>query len=201
MFTSRKRVQKRTKPTDLNRPDFLQALVTEFQDTSDKDAKEQVLANLANFAYDPFNYGYLRDLHVLDLFVDCLESDEDIDGNIVQFGIGGLCNAVADYENRRLVMENPRSIELITRCLSSSVEETALSALTTLMQLIDDTTKQKIVTAPLIQCMHCFAAMTNPRFKNLAEVFLADYCQETDEKVVSESSSFLHIPVPSKKQT
>jgi hypothetical protein len=31
----------------------IKALVTEFQDTEDTDAKLQVLANLANFAYDP----------------------------------------------------------------------------------------------------------------------------------------------------
>ncbi|XP_032097621.1 armadillo repeat-containing protein 7 isoform X3 [Cebus imitator] len=41
---------------------FLQALVTEFQETQSQDAKEQVLANLANFAYDPNNYEYLRQL-------------------------------------------------------------------------------------------------------------------------------------------
>ncbi|XP_059937542.1 armadillo repeat-containing protein 7 isoform X4 [Mesoplodon densirostris] len=41
---------------------YLQALVTEFQATESQDAKEQVLANLANFAYDPSNYQYLRQL-------------------------------------------------------------------------------------------------------------------------------------------
>ncbi|XP_040845364.1 armadillo repeat-containing protein 7 isoform X1 [Ochotona curzoniae] len=41
---------------------YLQALVTEFQETASRDAKEQVLANLANFAYDPGNYEYLRQL-------------------------------------------------------------------------------------------------------------------------------------------
>jgi len=33
------------------------------------DAKLQVLANLANFAYDPINYEYLRQLNALDLFL------------------------------------------------------------------------------------------------------------------------------------
>ena len=33
------------------------------------DAKLQVLANLANFAYDPINYEYLRQLNVIDLFL------------------------------------------------------------------------------------------------------------------------------------
>ena len=31
--------------------------------------KLQVLANLANFAYDPINYEYFRKLNVLDLFL------------------------------------------------------------------------------------------------------------------------------------
>ncbi|XP_049716040.1 armadillo repeat-containing protein 7 isoform X4 [Elephas maximus indicus] len=44
---------------------YLQALVSEFQETESQDAKEQVLANLANFAYDPSNYQYLRQLQVV----------------------------------------------------------------------------------------------------------------------------------------
>jgi KaiC/GvpD/RAD55 family RecA-like ATPase len=53
------------------------------------EAKEQVLANLANFAYDPINYEYLRKLNVIDLFLDQLSEENR---NIVQFGLGGLCN-------------------------------------------------------------------------------------------------------------
>ncbi|XP_075418310.1 armadillo repeat-containing protein 7 isoform X2 [Tenrec ecaudatus] len=48
----------------MGRLGYLQALVTEFQETESQDAKEQVLANLANFAYDPNNYQYLRQLRV-----------------------------------------------------------------------------------------------------------------------------------------
>jgi len=33
------------------------------------DAKLQVLANLANFAYDPINYEYMRQLNAIDLFL------------------------------------------------------------------------------------------------------------------------------------
>ena len=180
MFQSHKWLRKRTTPKDLNRPDYLQALVTEFQETQDKEAKDQILANLASFAYDPINYPYLRDLHVLDLFVDCIETDEDVNGNIVQFGIGGLCNAVADLTNRQQVLENPRSIELIIRCLSSAAEETVLSAITTLIQLVDDSCMHRIVTKPVIESMKRFAAMSNPRFKNLAQIFLEDYCQSRE---------------------
>ena len=95
---------------------YLQALVTEFQETesqgesgrvgsragagvrpppppqtwfqccfSTADAKEQVLANLANFAYDPSNYQYLRQLQVLDLFLDSLSEENE---TLVEFAIG-----------------------------------------------------------------------------------------------------------------
>ena len=33
------------------------------------EAKLQVLANLANFAYDPINYEYIRHLKIIDLFL------------------------------------------------------------------------------------------------------------------------------------
>ncbi|XP_060242393.1 armadillo repeat-containing protein 7 isoform X2 [Meriones unguiculatus] len=64
---------------------YLQALVTEFQETESQDAKEQVLANLANFAYDPSNYQYLRQLQVLDLFLDSLSEENE---TLVKFAIG-----------------------------------------------------------------------------------------------------------------
>ncbi|PNJ87742.1 armadillo repeat-containing protein 7 isoform X3 [Pongo pygmaeus] len=63
---------------------YLQALVTEFQETQSQDAKEQVLANLANFAYDPSNYEYLRQLQVLDLFLDSLSEESE---TLVEFAI------------------------------------------------------------------------------------------------------------------
>ncbi|XP_040312307.1 armadillo repeat-containing protein 7 isoform X2 [Herpailurus yagouaroundi] len=69
---------------------YLQALVTEFQETESQDAKEQVLANLANFAYDPNNYQYLRQLQVLDLFLDSLSEENE---NLVEFAIGALSHS------------------------------------------------------------------------------------------------------------
>uniref|UniRef100_A0A8C4XPG9 Armadillo repeat-containing protein 7 n=1 Tax=Falco tinnunculus TaxID=100819 RepID=A0A8C4XPG9_FALTI len=67
---------------ELGRLEYLQALVTEFQVTDSPEAKEQVLANLANFAYDPKNYEYLRQLQVLDLFLDMLTEDNE---SLVEF--------------------------------------------------------------------------------------------------------------------
>ena len=49
------------------------------------EAKEQVLANLANFSYDPKNMEDLRMLQVTDLFLDMLTEDNE---NFVEFGMG-----------------------------------------------------------------------------------------------------------------
>ena len=61
--------------------------------------KLQIIANLANFGYDPINYGFFRTLNVLDLFLDVLaeaedggNSSNDYDDMMKQFAIGGICN-------------------------------------------------------------------------------------------------------------
>jgi hypothetical protein len=55
----------------------------------DSVAKTQVLAHLANFAYDPVNYEWLRKLHVLDLFIDMLTEENE---QWKEFGMSGICN-------------------------------------------------------------------------------------------------------------
>ena len=69
MFSSKEYLAKKTGPWGVGRFRYLQALVTEFQDTNKQEHKLQVLANLANFAYDPINYEHFRRLNILDLFL------------------------------------------------------------------------------------------------------------------------------------
>lgn len=49
------------------------------------EAKQQVLANLANFSYDPNNTEYLLQLQVPDLFLDMLSEENE---DFVEFGMG-----------------------------------------------------------------------------------------------------------------
>lgn len=53
------------------------------------EAKEQVTANLANFAYDPINYDFLKRVKAFDLFLELLD---DVNPILVGHGIAGLCN-------------------------------------------------------------------------------------------------------------
>ena len=62
--------------------------------------KLQIIANLANFGYDPINYGFFRTLNVLGLFLDVLAEEQDggsansdFDDKMRQFAIGGICNS------------------------------------------------------------------------------------------------------------
>nr|XP_004226224.3 armadillo repeat-containing protein 7-like [Ciona intestinalis] len=175
MFSSRQRLKNRTTPKDLNRFDYLQALVTEFQDTEDADARLQVLANLSNFAYDPINFEYLRKLQVPELFLDCIDDDEDLAGRTVQFGIAGICNLVSDPKNRDIVLAHDTGVQCIFRCLSSPEIETKLAAITTLIQLVIPASRDRIVTSHVLDCMRNFAHSSDSRLRNLAQVFIEDY--------------------------
>ncbi len=97
---------------------YLQRLVTEFQDSADQgavmtcfagfgasltssaDAKLQIMANLANFAYDPINFEAFRKLNILDLFLDHLDEPN---AKLVEFAIGGICNCCNGDISRALL--------------------------------------------------------------------------------------------------
>ncbi|TDG97753.1 hypothetical protein EPR50_G00211030 [Perca flavescens] len=179
-----------------DRFEYLQTLVTEFQDTDSEEAKEQVLANLANFAYDPKNMEYLRELQVPDLFLDMLTEEND---NFVEFGMGGLCNLSMDPECRDIILQS-NGISLVTNCLSSQREETVLSAITTLMNLTAPSSRSEIAVPAILQCMLRFSLSESPRLRNLAAVFLQDCCTEEQvaraEQQMQGQQTAVGIPLP-----
>ncbi|KAM8945890.1 armadillo repeat-containing protein 7 [Pelodytes ibericus] len=171
---------------------YLQALVTEFQDTDSAGAKEQVLANLANFSYDPRNYSDLRRLQVPDLFLDMLTEDNE---TLVEFGIGGLCNLCLDKVNKSHILSSG-GLSLVTNCLSSRREETVLSALTTLMYLSTSASHADITSPAIVECMVRFSLSSNPRIRNLATIFLEDHCSEKQLQEARDLSQHTAIGIP-----
>ncbi|XP_063265684.1 armadillo repeat-containing protein 7 isoform X1 [Prinia subflava] len=158
------------------------------------EAKEQVLANLANFAYDPSNYEYLRQLQVLDLFLDMLTEDNE---SLVEFAMGGLCNLCLDKTNKEYILE-ANGVEPIINCLSSSNEETVVSAVTTLMFLTTPRSRAQTTALPVVECMLRFSLSANTRLSNLACIFLQDYCspaQVEEARNLSEHTA-VGIPLP-----
>lgn len=171
MFSNKEKLIRRTGQNGVGRYDFLKLLINEFNTTTSKDAKEQVLANLVNFSYDPINYEYLRQLKAIDLFLHILSEDNP---TLVHFAIGGICNLCLDPINKAYILRN-QGVQLVSSLLTSQTEGTILSAITTLMFLITPESISDIVSPEVVKHMTNFSNSTNNRIKNLATIFLNDY--------------------------
>ncbi|XP_033125649.1 armadillo repeat-containing protein 7-like [Anneissia japonica] len=189
MFSSKHYIEEKGCSSGMGRLQYLQQLVTEFQKTTDDIYKRQIIANLANFAYDPVNFVYLQQLNVIDLFFDSLSED-----NLAEFAIGGLCNIALDKQCKEYILQND-GVKLLTDCLSNHNEEVVLSAITTLMFLVTPASKPEITAPEIVACMQRFSRSTNCRLSNLATIFMEDHCTEWQRKHCV-STKPVGIPLP-----
>ncbi|PIN04869.1 putative ARM repeat protein [Handroanthus impetiginosus] len=166
MFTNDQRQKERTGKYGTPRLQYLQELVAQFQNSSSEETKEQIVANLGNFAYDPYNYTFLRQLNVLELFLDCLTEPNE---RLVEFAIGGICNACADPTNATVVIQCG-GIPLVIKCLSSPVRNTVNYAIGSLYYLCNATTEDEILKPETVEAIKRFAAEAGS--VNLAQAFL-----------------------------
>ncbi|XP_050235853.1 uncharacterized protein LOC126685902 [Mercurialis annua] len=171
MFTNDRRQEERTGKSGTPRLQFLQTLVSQFQNASDEETKERLVANLANFAYDPYNYTFLRQLNVLELFLDCITEPNE---KVVEFGVGGICNSCADPTNAAIVTQNG-GIPLIIQCLSSPVRNTVNYAIGALYYLCNSSNKEEILKPEVIDAIRRYAGAESVSFSNLAKAFLAKH--------------------------
>ncbi|KAL1197120.1 hypothetical protein V5N11_002769 [Cardamine amara subsp. amara] len=172
MFTNNQRQEERTGKHGTPRLQYLQELVSQFQNATDEETKERTVANLANFAYDPYNYTILRQLNVLELFIDCITEPNE---KLVEFGIGGICNACAEPKNAATIIEAD-GIPLIIKCLSSPVRNIVNYALGALYYICDynRATREEIVRPEVVDLIERYAAAesVSVSFSNLAKAFL-----------------------------
>ncbi|XP_078437570.1 ARM repeat superfamily protein isoform X2 [Wolffia australiana] len=167
MFTNHRRQNERTGRYGTPRLRYLQELVSQFQNETSEEIKERIAAHLANFSYDPYNYSFLRQLNVLELFLDCItESNE----RLVEFGAGGICNSSVDPANAAVIVECG-GIPLIITCLSSPIKSTY--ALAALYYMCNPLTKDTILKAEVIELIRRYAmAGSDECLHNLAKAFL-----------------------------
>lgn len=153
----------------VNRYKYLLNLVTEFQESDNLDDKLQVLGNLANFAYDPINHDFLKQVGAVDLFIDSLgESDKQI----VRFSLTGLSNLCANADFADFVLSR-FGHEVIANCLTSLDIETVLASLTCLIFLAFD--HRHIVDQQLATCVASLKNSSDKRLQVLSSVFLEDF--------------------------
>lgn len=174
MFSTKERLKFRTGKNSVGRYDFLKLLVDEFYKTKSRDAQEQVIANLANFAYDPINYEFMRKLHIIDVFLDEIGNTHD---KISEFAIGGLCNLCLDPINKEYIIDK-RGVSIVAKCLFHGNEEILISAITTLIFLITPASKSDITCPEIVECITTHLRNPNIRIKNLANVYLETCCSK-----------------------
>ncbi|KAJ4961219.1 hypothetical protein NE237_021129 [Protea cynaroides] len=176
MFTNDQRQVERTGKYGTSRLQYLQELVSQFQNTTDEETKERTVAHLANFAYDPYNYNFLRQLNVLELFLDCITEPNE---KLVEFGAGGICNSCVDPENAAIITKCG-GIPLMIQCLSSPVRNTVNYALGSLYYLCDASNKEEILKPEVVETIKRYAAAgaDSVSFRNLAKAFLDKHVPE-----------------------
>ncbi|KAA0197727.1 Armadillo repeat-containing protein 7 [Fasciolopsis buskii] len=148
-----KHVGSRAAPGSFERLQYLERLVTEAKETDLVDYKEQVVANLANFAYDPRNYSQLHQLHVADLFFNCVREAaaiwsvlatgsaiesipvEEHTIRLVELALGGLSNLVASSSTARAHIFGSPELAYVVACLAAPHPNIVVHALTILIHL------------------------------------------------------------------
>lgn len=142
---------RKAEPGSLERLQYFEKLIAEYTETEISDYKEQILANLANFAYDPRNCVHLRQLNVLELFLDCLAvfapiwSEPITEHNSVPSGdsslrlaeiaVGGIANlASISATERRTICDHPQ-LAYVVAGLASPSPSIVINSLTILIHL------------------------------------------------------------------
>ncbi|THG05118.1 hypothetical protein TEA_012924 [Camellia sinensis var. sinensis] len=171
-----RRQEERTGKYGTPRLQYLQELVSQFQNATSEESKERIVANLANFAYDPYNYTFLRQLNILELFLDCITEPNE---KLVEFGVGGICNSCVDPANAAIVTQCG-GIPLIIQCLSSPVRNTVNYAVGALYYLCNASNKEEILKPEVVDVMRRYAAAgaVSVSFSNLAQAFLDKHVDE-----------------------
>lgn len=177
MFSSKAQLMKRTPENGTDRESFLSLLVDEYLHSSSYDSKCQVLANLANFAYDPINYQYIRDVGVLDIFIHVLKNENN--DQLLRFAVAGVCNLCCDPLNADYILSHCGLKPFIT-LLQVKNSDLIADTITSLIQL-NECGRLEINTGEVVPHICNIKKSDNKILSNLATIFLQNVCRANVE--------------------
>uniref|UniRef100_A0A1A9WFP7 MaoC-like domain-containing protein n=1 Tax=Glossina brevipalpis TaxID=37001 RepID=A0A1A9WFP7_9MUSC len=194
-------LKRKTPEPGVNRQEFIEHLVEEFYTTTNIEAQEQVSANLANFAYDPINWDYLKSAEALKLFVELLQTSNE---NLQIFGIAGLCNICLDKESHYFLLQKSHLNSIQTLFAKTGNLEIILNILTLIYQLLTsldaDYDKTVILTIEILKKIN--KNTTSARYpevkviKRFTQNELDQFSQLTGDKNIVHSSS---VPIEQRR--
>lgn len=176
MFSSFNYLKRKTPEQGVNRKEFIEQLVEEYYSTTDVEAQQQVTANLANFAYDPLNWDYLKTAKVLKLFIELLEIPNE---SLQLHGLAGLCNLCLDPSAFNFIVKF-QNIKIIKDLfIETNNLDAILNILTLFYQLLSQPKSEKtdiLCPAVLKQISHHNSTNTNDkRILNLTSLLLGEF--------------------------
>ncbi|XP_067638282.1 LOW QUALITY PROTEIN: uncharacterized protein [Eurosta solidaginis] len=185
MFSSHAHLKKRTPEGGIPRPDYIEHLVEEYHTTTNIEAQEQVTANLCNFAYDPINWKYLKEVDALGVFEECAKSPNE---RLQLHGISALCNMCFDSETYKFITKL-EVLALIHKLLhTTEATDIHLNCIALLYQLlISDNCRPEIknqIAAPyVLKKVTQLRNSPDPRVKNIASLFCEDFGSRFEQVV------------------
>lgn len=199
MFSSHAHLKRRTPEGGIPRPDYIEHLVEEYYTTTDLEAKEQVTANLTNFAYDPINWRYLKEAGALDVFEDCVKSPNE---QLQLHAIAGYCNICLDHVAFKFIT-NIDAFAQISRLLhATEATDIQLNCIALLYQLLSADSciqeQKSLIATPCLlkKITQLRNESTDLRVKNIATLFCEDFGTRSEEVVDSKYvlTTFKTIP-------
>ncbi|XP_023293506.2 armadillo repeat-containing protein 7 isoform X2 [Lucilia cuprina] len=178
MFSSHNYLKRKTPEQGINRQEYIEHLVEEYYTTTNVEAQEQVSANLANFAYDPINWDYLKTAEVLKLFFELLELPNE---KLQLHGSAGLCNICLDKQALKYIIKADNFYKLKNLLLKTTNLNIVLNSLTLLYQLLSNLppTKNCILCATILKKIQHFKTVyeKDQRIVNICNLIIAEFGQ------------------------
>uniref|UniRef100_A0A1A9VD36 MaoC-like domain-containing protein n=1 Tax=Glossina austeni TaxID=7395 RepID=A0A1A9VD36_GLOAU len=179
MYSSHTYLKRKTPEPGINRQEFISHLIEEYYTTTNVEAQEQVSANLANFAYDPINWDYLKSAEALKLFVELLQTPNE---KLQLYGTAGLCNICLDKQSHDFILEKSHLKCIQTLLVKTENLEITLNILTLIYQLLTSLDagydKAFILTIEILKKIKFYCqSIKDQRIINISTLILEDFAQ------------------------
>ncbi|KAL5286036.1 ARMC7.2 family protein [Megaselia abdita] len=182
MFSSQKQLKKRTPANGINREEYISQLAKEFIETNNIESKEQVLANLANFSYDPINYAYLKKSSVLNIFLETLKNPDKSLVLHATAGISNLCNCL-EFQPFILQPDSQKDLKALLNTPDNSCD-IKVNVVTILYLIISQNnhTKDLICTPDLVRAIRKLRSSSCINLRNIATLFITDFATRVETR-------------------
>ncbi|XP_036329226.1 armadillo repeat-containing protein 7 isoform X1 [Rhagoletis pomonella] len=190
MFSGHAHLKRRTPEGGIPRPDYIEYLVEEYHTSTNVEAKEQVTANLANFAYDPINWEYLKEAGALEVFEECTKSPNE---RLQLHALAGYCNICLDPAAFNFLTKPEVNSQVKLLLQTSEATDLHLNSIALFYQLItadncSQEEKSRVITPHLLKTITNLRNLSpDPRVKNLAALFCEDFGSRIEEVVDSKN--------------